>query len=167
VPMTARDALIAIAGLLAPDQPDVAHRATAAHDDPPAYLGQHAKRLANRGITEPVPLLPWIALVDALTDGGLAAEVDWREQPDEVVRQLRRLRTSPPDAWEWAIDTEFHVRTDAFLKITAGHLRTAGVALTTLDIDSDCYPLVLAPIARTTELNSLAKLAGYRSFQFD
>lgn len=79
MPMTARDALVAIAGLLAPDVPEVAHRVTAAHDDPAGYVRQHAKWLGNRGVTGPVPLLPWLALVDALHEHGLAAEVDRRE----------------------------------------------------------------------------------------
>ncbi|HKN97660.1 MAG TPA: hypothetical protein VJX10_11125 [Pseudonocardiaceae bacterium] len=159
MPMTARDGLVAIAGLLAPDQPEVARRVAAAHDDPAGYLKQHPG-------TAPVRLLPWLALVEALHEHGLVAEVDRREKPDEVVRQLRALRSSPPDAWEWAADTEFHARTDEFLRITAEHLRPVGVGLSALDIDADYYPLVLAPAARTTELNNLAKLAGHRVYQF-
>jgi hypothetical protein len=164
--MTARDALVAIATLLAPDRPLVAAHATEAHDDPPAYVRHHAARLDERDITEPIPLLPWIAVVNALTDDDLLAEVDWKESPDEVVWGLRRLRSSPRDAWDWFADTEFHVRTDEFLRITAEHLRDAGVALSWLDIDTDGYPLVMTPAPRTTELNNLAKLAGYRVSQF-
>lgn len=166
MPMTARDALVAIATMLAIDEPTVAERATAAHDDPRAYVRRHARRLDNRGITGPIPLLPWIAMIDALDDVGLVAEVDWKEEPDEVVRQLRKLRSSPPNAWDWHPDADINVRTGVFLKVTAEHLRAAGVELSTLDIESDCYPLVLTPAARTTELNALAKLAGYRTFQF-
>jgi hypothetical protein len=165
--MTARDGLIAIAGLLAPDQPEVAHRATAAHDDPAGYVQRHAARLDNRGITEPVPILPWIALIDALRDYRLVAEIDWKEGPEEVVRALRGLRSSPRDGWDWFGDDErFHVRTEVFLRMTAENLRPTGVSLSSLDIDSDCCPLVLPPAARTTELNNLAKFVGYRVFQF-
>lgn len=158
--MTARDGLIAIAGLLAPNQPEVARRAAAAHDDPDGYLRRHR-------VTAPVRLLPWLALVEALHDHGLVAEVDRREKPDEVVRQLRALRSSPPEGWEWAADAEFHVRTERFLRITAEHLLSVGVGLSALEIGADYYPLVLAPAARTTELNNLAKLTGYRVYQFE
>ncbi len=34
-------------------------------------------------------------------------------------------------------------------------------ALAVLDIESDCYPLVLLPAARATELMALAAAAGF------
>src|SRR5687768_10851561 len=88
VPSTARDALVALATLLAPDVPDVAAHVTNAHDDPDGYHHAHADRLDERGIDEPVPELAWIALVDALTDHHLLAEVDWKEAAGEIIAQL-------------------------------------------------------------------------------
>jgi hypothetical protein len=95
VPSTARDALIAIAALLAPDEPDVADRVAHAHHDPNAYRQAHADRLDERGIDEPIPNLAWIALVDALTDRGLLAEVDWKESAEEIIAQLRGTAVQP------------------------------------------------------------------------
>jgi hypothetical protein len=95
-----RDALVAVAALPAPDVPEVAGRAAAAHDDPGAHPAAHTDQLDERGIDEPIPELAWIALVDALADHDLPAEVDWREAADETVGRLQALRSAPPgEAW--------------------------------------------------------------------
>lgn len=163
MPITIQDALIAIAALLAPDEPDVAGRVVHAHTDPDSFLDDHADRLDERGIDEPIPDLAWIALVDALTDHDLLAEVDWKEAPEEIVAQLRGLRSSPvrPEAWTWLDTTATDLDTYDFLELAGGGLRDAGTALAVLDIDSDCYPLVLLPADRATELVELATTAGF------
>lgn len=160
-PMTVRDALIAIAAVLAPDEPDVVDRVTSAHVDPDAYLREHADRLDERGIDEPVPELAWIALVDALTDHDLLAEVDWKEPAEEILSRLKALRSSPtqPEAWAWVDDAD--LATYDFLELAGDALRRVGTALAVLDIESDCYPLVLLPAARASELVGLATTAGY------
>lgn len=163
MPPTARDALIAVAALLAPDEPDVADRVAHAHDDPNAYLQAHADRLDERGIDEPVPDLAWIALVDALTDHDLLAEVDWKESARDIVAQLRELRSSPsqPEVWAWVDHTDTDLPTYDFLELAGDKLRGAGTALAVLDIESDCYPLVLLPAVRASELVDLATTAGF------
>jgi len=45
--------------------------------------------------------------------------------------------------------------------LAGGELRDAGTALAVLDIESDCYPLVLLPADRATELVTLATTAGF------
>ncbi len=171
MPPTARDALIAIAELLAPDVPDVADRVVGAHDDPLAYVQAHAEQLALRGIREPRPNLSWIALVDALDDHGLCAEVDWKEMWEGVIAPLRRLRSWPtqPDALAWAdpANTEYDdLPTLEFLRLAGDRLRRAGTALAVVDIDSDCYPLVLVPVTRAKELIDLATIAGFGAYVF-
>jgi hypothetical protein len=161
--MTARDALIAVAGLLAPDVPQVRDRAAAAHDDPEAYLREHADRLDERGIGEPIPELAWIALVDALADHGLLAEVDWKEAPDEIAGQLRSLRSAPDGDEAWATLAEAELPTFEFLELAGGRLAGFGTALAVLDIESDCYPLVLLPVTRAGELPGLAAAAGFKA----
>ncbi|HWO66734.1 MAG TPA: DUF6630 family protein [Umezawaea sp.] len=163
MPSTVRDALAALAALLAPGEPDVAARVTSAHDDPDAYLRAHADRLDDRGIDEPIPNLAWIALVDALADHDLLAEVDWKEESEEVVGQLRALRSNPTDAeaWTWLDNADIHVATHEFLDLAGARLSEAGTTLAVLDIESDCYPLVLVPNARSRELVDLAATAGF------
>ncbi|GLY39908.1 hypothetical protein Amsp01_059310 [Amycolatopsis sp. NBRC 101858] len=157
----ARDALVAVATLLAPDAPEVAARAAAALDDQDAYLREHADRLDDRGIDEPFPLLPWIALVDALTEHGLLAEVDWKEAPDEIAGQLRALRSAPRADELWTSLGESELPTYEFLETAGDRLRETGTALAVLDIESDCYPLVLLPAARAGDLVALAEAAGF------
>lgn len=163
MPSTVRDALAALAALLAPGEHDVADRVTSAHDDPEAYLRAHADQLDERGVDEPVPTLAWIALVDALADRDLLAEVDWKEDPREVVDRLRTLRSTPANAgaWIWLEDTDIHVATHDFLELAGTRLREAGTALAVLDIESDCYPLVLLPAGRGRDLVDLATAAGF------
>ncbi|WP_328456554.1 DUF6630 family protein [Amycolatopsis sp. NBC_00438] len=161
--MTAREALIAVAALLAPDVPQVRERAAAAHDDPDAYLREHADSLDERGIDEPLPELAWIALVDALADHGLLAEVDWKEAPDEIVGRLRALRSAPAEDSAWASLAEADLPTFEFLELAGGQLAATGTALAVLDIESDCYPLVLLPHARAADLPGLAAAAGFKA----
>lgn len=160
---TARDALIAVAGLLAADAPEVRERAVAALDDPAAYLAAHADRLDERGIDEPFPLLAWIALVDSLTDHGLLAEVDWKEAADEIAGRLRALRSAPSADPGWTALAESELPTYEFLELAGDRLHATGTALGVLDIESDCYPLVLLPAARAAELERLAAAAGFRA----
>jgi hypothetical protein len=167
-PLSAREALIAIATLVAPDRPEVGAEVASAFDDPDGYVGAHAERLAERGIDDPdvVPGLPWIVLVNALTDHGLLAEVDWKESADEIVVELRELRSHPaePDAWAWLEGAgDDDLATYDFLEVAARELRAAGTALVHLDIVSDCYPLVFVPADRSGELAGLAAAAGYEA----
>lgn len=165
---TVRDALAALAALLAPGEPAVADRVTSAHDDPDAYLSAHADQLDDRGIDEPVPDLAWIALVDALADHDLLAEVDWKEHSEEVIGQLRALRSAPanPEAWAWLDDADTDVATHEFLDLAGARLSETGTTLAVLDIESDCYPLVLVPNDRGGELVGLAAAAGFTADVF-
>ncbi|MFC0430374.1 DUF6630 family protein [Kutzneria buriramensis] len=161
--MTERDALLAVATLLAPAHADVAERTLSAHDDPEAFLAEHADRLDDRGIDEAIPDLAWIALVDALDDHRLLAEIDWHEDPQEIVAQLRRL-DSAPDAPEVWVDED--LPTYEFCQSLGSRLRAAGTTLAALDIESDCYPLVLLPNGDADTLVALASTAGFKAFTF-
>lgn len=156
-----RAALAEVATLLAPNAPQVAERALAAHDDPDAYVRDHAGRLDERGIDEPFELLPWIALVDALTDHGLLAEVDWKEAPDEIAGRLLALRSAPAADELWKALAELDLPTYEFLEAAGKQLLTTGTALAVLDIESDCYPLVLLPATHAAGLGTLAAEAGF------
>jgi hypothetical protein len=157
----ARDALLAVAALLAPDVPQVAEHAVAALDDPGAFVLAHAGRLDERGIDEPFPLLAWIALVDALDDHGLLAEVDWKESAGEISGLLRALRSAPPGDELWTELARIELPTYEFLEAAGNRLHSTGTALAVLDIESDCYPLVLLPAARGDDLTAFAAAAGF------
>jgi hypothetical protein len=166
--LSVRAALVAIAALVAPDRPQVGAEVASAVDDPEGYVRANAERLDRRGIddTDVEPGLAWIVLVNALTDHGLLAEVDWKEAGEEIVAELRRLRSNPsrPDAWAWADPAAIaELATYDFLELAARELRASGTALVHLDIVSDCYPLVFVPAARAGELAELATVAGYEA----
>ncbi|CAL9572936.1 hypothetical protein SUDANB95_04833 [Actinosynnema sp. ALI-1.44] len=131
-----------------------------------AYLREHADRLDERGIDEPVPELAWIALVDALADHGLLAEVDWKEAPDEIAAQLRALRSAPRADELWTSLAQSALPTYEFLEAAGERLRGTGTALAVLDIESDCYPLVLTPAAHADDLAASATTAGFKAVVF-
>ncbi|MFJ3940284.1 DUF6630 family protein [Streptomyces parvus] len=161
-----RASLAEIAALLAPAHPDVAEEVLRAHDSPHDYVSAFADRLDDRGIDEPVDDLAWIALVDALAAHGLLAEFDWKEDPQEIRAQLRKLESRPSvDPWVPFEADASTLPTDEFLHACGRHYREIGAALAVLDIESDCYPVVGLRAARTDELTALAARAGFSAYE--
>ncbi|MFI1189848.1 DUF6630 family protein [Streptomyces californicus] len=159
---TVRASLAEIAALLAPAHPDVAEEVLRAHDDPDGYVSAFADRLDDRGVDEPVDDLAWIALIDALTDRGLLAEFDWKEDAEEIRAQLAALGSRPSaDPWSLFAPAEAAQPTYDFLHACGRRYREVGAALAVLDIYSDCYPVVGLPAARADELTLLADRAGF------
>ncbi|TXS35661.1 DUF6630 family protein [Streptomyces sp. OR43] len=164
-PDDARTSPAAAAALLAPDHQSVGEQVLHAFDHPDAYLRERAGRLADRGIDEPVPGLAWIALVDALADHRLLAELDWKEDPREVRSQLRGLDSRPSvDPWVLVVEDDMLLPTDEFLRSCGRHYADVGAALAVLDIESDCYPVVCLRAARVEELTALARRAGFTAW---
>ncbi|ROQ78204.1 hypothetical protein EDD95_4793 [Streptomyces sp. CEV 2-1] len=163
----ARRSLAAVAALLAPAHEAVAARALHAHDDPAGYVRDHAAALEHRGIDEPLPDLAWIALVDALAKHRLLAELDWKEDSDEIRSQLRGLASQPSvDPWVLVGADDMLLPTHEFLEACGRHYRDVGAALAVLDIDSDCYPVVCLRATRMKELTALAARAGFTARGF-
>ncbi|MFI2117992.1 hypothetical protein ACH489_26355 [Streptomyces rubiginosohelvolus] len=94
---------------------------------------------------------------------GLLAEFDWKEDPQEVRDQLRKLESRPSvDPWDlFEADATTTLPTDEFLEACGRHYREIGAALAVLDIESDCYPVVGLRAARADELTALAARAGF------
>ncbi|MEV0573418.1 DUF6630 family protein [Streptomyces sp. NPDC050392] len=157
-----RTSLAAAAALLAPAHQAVGDRVLHAVDDPGAYVLAHAGALADRGIDAPVPDLAWIALIDALADHRLLAELDWKEDSAEIRSQLRGLDSRPSvDPWALFEEGDMRLPTHEFLETCGRHYREVGGALVVLDIESDCYPVVGLRAARVEELTALAARAGF------
>ncbi|MGX8274064.1 DUF6630 family protein [Streptomyces sp. PBSH9] len=157
-----RASLGEIASLLAPAHPGVAEEVLRAHDSPHDYVSAFADRLNERGIDEPVDNLAWVALIDALAAHGLLAEFDWKEDPQEIRAQLRKLESRPSvDPWVLFEADGTTLPTEAFLHACGRHYREVGVALAVLDIASDCYPVAGLRAARADELTVLAARAGF------
>ncbi|MET9554777.1 hypothetical protein [Streptomyces sp. NPDC006645] len=159
------DSLNAVASLLAPDHPAVAEQVRHAHQDPEGYVRTYAVRLEDRGIDEPFPGLAWIALVDALHEHKLLAELDWKESAEEIRWRMGGLASRPSvDPWVLFEDAEMRLTTHDFLEACGRHYREVGTALVILDIESDCYPVACLSPRRVDELISHAKAAGFAAW---
>jgi hypothetical protein len=167
-PSAVRDLYKNLVALLAPGVPAVEARVLLALEQPLQYAATSAHSLEQRGIgrvdVEAKSVdLPWIALVDALSEHRLLIEVDWKEEPGEVVMGLQRLASLPHElrSQGLAATDEDDMTTEAFLKLVAKRLRRSGLELAFLDIQSDSYPLVLLRREPSVEARKLAKACGH------
>jgi hypothetical protein len=154
--------------LLLPDDEGLKAEVRQAYESPEAYLDRFRERLEERGIREPIADLSWIALVDGLAARGRLAEVDWREEPGDVVWNLERIATPPdPSRWDWAAEEALaELATEEFLRCAGERLSQHGLALASLDIRSDNYPLVLVDLALIERARGLASSAGHELVSF-
>ncbi|MFS0725606.1 DUF6630 family protein [Paenibacillus sp. 1P07SE] len=160
-------ALLRLSRALAAGESAVAQEVGEALNYPAVYREKHEERLEERGLaTETVPLLAWIALVDALIAQELALEIDWKDDGDTVLYAIGKLldrkqllaetRQLPSKA---ALEGK---PTHESLQACHDRLLAQDVALACLDIDSDSYVLVVVPAGQFDELQELAAEAGYR-----
>jgi hypothetical protein len=118
--------------------------------------------LGERGIDDVTPELPWIALVDGLGARGHLAEIDWKEDPDEIRDALDELLADDSFDWEWSEEEEVdEAPTEEFLQRVGDRLHPKGIALAYIDIASDCYPLVLLDRKNVKAAQKLAQQSGY------
>jgi hypothetical protein len=158
------DALLAIGSLLAPKAKTLAAGVTQAFEDPAAYLAAHAKRMDDRSIDEPQDNLPWIALIDALGDARVLAEIDWKFGGEDIAYNLEQLRGFPKRAVKWlrALDENDDRSTLELLEVCGQRLLAEQeLQLAHIDMDSDSYCLVAIPAASAGRLVALAKRARY------
>lgn len=157
--------LLDLAHYLSPDDRSLGEEVQLAVDRPDDYVRAYHERLNWRGIEAPIPALPWIALVDGLMARDRLCEIDWKEPPGDVTSNLDRLaalRPEQPGRWTWLAGAEWQGKLpEDFLPAIGKHLLEKGMALITLDIDSDSYPLMILPADRVQESQRLAALAGY------
>ncbi|WP_020619954.1 DUF6630 family protein [Paenibacillus daejeonensis] len=159
-------ALLRLSRLLAPGEADVAAEVNEALHYPTVYSEKNPERFDNRGLEGNETFLPWIALVDALIQRGLAHEIDWKEESDEVLAVVQRLldrrqllmngRELPP------ADALASEATHVVLQACYDALAAQDVVLASLDIDSDSYVLITVPSDWMQELTTFATEAGYR-----
>ncbi|SIT01148.1 hypothetical protein SAMN05421766_1075 [Zobellia uliginosa] len=71
-----------------------------AENQPLDYLNQFDGTLQERGIDRPIPELPWLALVDGLARRNLLVELDWKEDPEELIAVCQRLTENHSESTE-------------------------------------------------------------------
>ncbi len=158
----ARDALRAIAELLAPDSTVVIDRVTLAIDYPERYV-EVQNELYSQTLEKPHPELAWFALVDALHDRKLLVWVDWNEDAAEVLGQLRALASAPAGSWAQSLAMTFDraAGLESLLARVGDNITETGVSLAWLDSDSDTFLIALVPSVHGATLVELALAAGH------
>lgn len=126
--------------------------------DPAGFLAAHPMR--SRGVRAPVPNLAVLALIDALIERGLATELDWKEDPPDVIEQVFGLRSLPSRlAVDDADEPELDEDMECFDALALAHaaLRPRGVLVLTIDIQSDSYPTVLVDADVHASVEAIAR----------
>ena len=115
---------------------------TLAYQKPLEYLNKFSAELQTRGISSTVNSLPWLALVDGLFRRGLLHELDWKDDPEEVVG-VCSLLSRKHHCYEKvnqalsSVEPLLNDDIEEFLPVVNQTLKSAGVQLVWLDIDSD------------------------------
>lgn len=148
---------------LAPDDAKAAARVALADDDASAYVAKHAKQLAERGITKPVPRLPFVALLDALEAGKRVALIDHRAAPADVVRALGTLKAPKATAgWAQHIVKNDDLDVETVLAAAAAAWEPKGIVLVNLDTTSDQLAIAAVPRDALAGIQEAAKQAKLR-----
>jgi hypothetical protein len=155
--------IIELARHLMAADPSLAEEVRLALVNPDEYVQLFQKELNRRGIENPRSDLPWIALVSGLANRGRLRELDWKEAPEDVAWKIDHLlsdRPMQPDRWAWLAEWEDKLPHE-LLPAIAARLAPEGLAVVTLDIDSDSYPMMVVPVGQVEVCQRLAQIAGY------
>jgi hypothetical protein len=161
------DEIIELAGRLMTRDPSLREEVRLAIVSADAYVSQFQERLRDRGIEEPCSDLPWIALVNGLEDRGRLRELSKKEAVEDIASKIDNnlLPDRPVEPDRWAFLAQAADLREAVprlsLPVIAAHLAKEGLAVVTLDMDSDSYPLMVLPADQVGECQRLAELAGY------
>jgi hypothetical protein len=159
------DKLLLLANLLLPEDEKLIEELNLAINNPVGYITKFQEQLSYRGIDEPFPELPWIALVDGLTMQNRLVEIDWNTELEDItwnIDQLLQAESDEPNRWTWAETRIWEEKpTEEFLKAAADMFNKRGLALVYLDINSDSYPLLLIKVEQLAQSQKLAEEAGY------
>ncbi|SNY87611.1 hypothetical protein SAMN04244553_4559 [Nocardia amikacinitolerans] len=123
----ARESMVSIAELLAPDRPDVVREV---RTDPDGNT--------------------WRALIRALSERGLVAVFDWEDDPGEIRSLLEALPSFPDDlSWSWYGAYESEVddldqaeAVERLLEVVGEGCARIGRVLLSLETGSDSYAVI-------------------------
>ena len=99
--------------------------------------------------------------MNGLEDRGRLRELDWKEAPEDVTWKIDHLladRPLQPDRWAWVATAEWEEKLphDLLPAIAARLAAAEGLAVVTLDIDSDSYPIMVLPVDQVETCQRLA-----------
>ncbi|MDB4292824.1 hypothetical protein N9954_05400 [Maribacter sp.] len=142
-----------------------------AENQPLNYLSQFARVLQERGIDKAIPELPWLALVDGLASRNLLEELDWKDDPEELIAVCLRLTENHSQSTEiktsiTSIEASLSDDIEEFLPVLNRYLYKHGIQLVWIDINSDSYPLTILASDKVNEAKRLALDAGYGTIKY-
>lgn len=151
--------LLALAGLLL-DDPQYHEDVRLAVESPQDYVETFADELTERGITEPQPHLPWVALTNGLSQRNSLVPLDRNFEPDDLSEALETLVGKRK-----GIDLSGLPGYDdsaGALRTVGDRLQAAGLALVTVDSnkEEDTFPLAIISEAHVEEAQRLAASLG-------
>lgn len=129
---------------------------------PVEYLKKFKDALWDRGIGKASDVTPWLALVDGLIARAHLAELDWRLEAEDLAFELEALGPCKERNVRLTPLSESSSSREMLLTEAAEALKHCSLGLLCLDIDSDCYPLVVVPLERVPEIRRLASLVKQR-----
>ncbi|WP_067837001.1 DUF6630 family protein [Nocardia lijiangensis] len=146
-----RDALIAVAKAIAPDQAEIAEAVRAAADKHPG----DSRHLVDARIV----------LLERLEDAQLVAWFDWKSDSEQVRKHLEWLCIYPGDmSWTWyesylreVPDLDSAEIYERFLDLVGERSYEVGAALVGIDTESDSYAVTFVPVAQVPELLESAR----------
>jgi hypothetical protein len=102
--------------------------------------------------------------VDGLEARGRLKELHKKQAPEDIARKIEHLLHDQPaqsGRWAWLATAEWWDKLPCdVLPAIAARLAEEGLAVVTLDTDSDSYPVMILPSSQVGECQRLAQLAG-------
>jgi hypothetical protein len=129
-------------------------------EQPAQYLDRFADELVNRGMDEPAHVTPWLALVEGLQRRSQNVELDWKLTMDDAIWALQQLRTVQQRGLDLQALAGSRALNHEALQEAGDYLRRQGLALVSIDIDSDSYPLSVLEASAVAPLQALAAQVG-------
>lgn len=122
-------------------------------DEPEAYVAAHRAALEPRGIVAPIPMLPLVALRDALRAADRLVEIPFEARLDELLRALDSLADCPRDPARWSSldrltdEGREDLPPSAFRSLCAAALREHDLALCELATGAETEGILLVRTA--------------------
>jgi hypothetical protein len=117
-------------------------------NDPEKYITKNSRELSYRGIKKPNSMLPWIAVIDKLSERKQLVELDWKADASAFTEAISFLIRE--NRWAPHISDALKKATDPTIKKTRRILEAANDVLgeydliaVIIDINNDSFPLIV------------------------
>lgn len=122
------------------------------------YDDQNNFILSERGLTftDHNLLTPKFVFIDTLIDNNQMAEVDWKEDEEEIRCAVNSILTAKKYNFKLSDLTIYdNEDTSEILELMDEELKLFGYSLEIIDIDSDSYVFTIVPLSRQEEVSKL------------